>query len=151
MITARRIFNILAVCGTAVFTGALMTIGLTLGSYWKSLSPAEFLDWFSKNSHFIGRTLPPCLTARLEWVDVQQRYLWGAALVCVVGLLVITSVYNGPMNSQFASKSVSPDQVPAALNINHVNGSGNLPQSPVGVLQYFQARHFRSTPASARR
>jgi anthrone oxygenase-like protein len=125
-VTIRLIFNVLAVCGTAAFTGALLTIGLTLGSHWKSLSPEAFLDWFSTNSHFIGRTLPVCLAATLlgltgslwlGWPDVQQRYLWGGALVCVLGLLVITAVYNGPMNSQFASKSVSPDQIPGALNM----------------------------------
>ncbi len=55
--TARLVFNILPVCGTAVFTGGLLTIGLTLGSYWQSLPPIEFLDWFSKNSHFIARAI----------------------------------------------------------------------------------------------
>jgi len=31
--------------------------------------------------------------------------------------LVITSVYNGPINSQFTSKSVPADRVPAILNV----------------------------------
>jgi uncharacterized membrane protein len=119
------IFNILAVCGTCIFTGVLLTIGLTLGSHWKSLPPAEFLDGFAKNLRFIGRTLPVCLTAMLlglvgslwlGWSNPEQRYLWGVALVCIVGHLVITSIYNGPMNSQFASKSIPPDRVAAALN-----------------------------------
>lgn len=124
--TLRLIFNILAVCGTPIFTGVLLTIGLTLGSYWKSLPPAEFLDGFAEQLHFIGRTLPVCLAAMLlglagslwlGWANPQQRYLWGASLACIIGLLIITSIYNGPMNSQFASKAITPDQVPAALNI----------------------------------
>jgi hypothetical protein len=32
-------------------------------------------------------------------------------------LLVLTAIYNGPMNSQFASKSVPADQVAAMLTI----------------------------------
>jgi uncharacterized membrane protein len=123
--TLRLIFNILAVCGAGVFTGALMNIGLSFGPYWQSLPPAEFLDWFSKNAHFIGRTitlsLAPALVGLvaslwLSWSDTGQRILWGAALLCIIGLLVITAIYHLPTNSQFAAKSVSPEQVPAALN-----------------------------------
>lgn len=123
--TARLIFNILAVCGTAVFTGTLLTIGLTLGPYWKSLPAAEFLDWFSKNIHFIGRWLPVYLATIalglagslwLGWADSHQRYLWGAAIICIAGLLIITVVYNGRMNSQFVAKSIPLEHVPVVLN-----------------------------------
>lgn len=124
--TLRLILNILAVCGTSAFTGALLAIGLTLGSYWRSLPPAAFLDWFSRKSHFIARALPVCLAASLlglagslwsGWADARQRHLWSAALLCILGLLVITSRYNGPMNHRFASKSIPLDQVPAALDM----------------------------------
>jgi hypothetical protein len=37
-VTLRLILNILAVGGTSVFTGALLTIGLTLGSCWEELA-----------------------------------------------------------------------------------------------------------------
>ncbi|MDK1494167.1 hypothetical protein QN219_29810 [Sinorhizobium sp. 7-81] len=40
---------------------------------------------------------------------MQQRYLWGVALVCIID--------NGPMNSQFVSKSIPPDRVAAVLSI----------------------------------
>ena len=123
--TARPIFNVLAVCGTAVFTGMLLTIGLTLGPYWKSLPPAEFLDWFSRHSHLVGQTIAPVLfptllglagSLWLGWSDARRRHLWGAALVCILVLLVVTSIYNGPLNGQFVSKAVPPDEVPAALD-----------------------------------
>jgi hypothetical protein len=124
--TLRLILNIIAVCGTAIFTGTMLNIGLSVVPYWQSLSPAEFLDWFSKNNHFIGRTIPlyvvPALLGLagslwLDWSEGRQRMLWGVALLCVVGLLVITAVYHLPTNSQFAAKSISPDQVPATLNV----------------------------------
>ncbi|MDB0573941.1 DUF1772 domain-containing protein [Ralstonia solanacearum] len=124
--TLRLIFNMLAVCGTGVFNGALLFIGVTLGAYWKSLPPVEFLEWFSRNSHFIARSLPVCLAASVvglagslwaDWQSEQQRYLWCAALLCIAVLLIITSLYNGPMNRQFSSRSMLPDQVPKALKI----------------------------------
>jgi hypothetical protein len=37
--TARLIFNILAVIGAAAFTGVMLNIGLTFGAYWKGLPP----------------------------------------------------------------------------------------------------------------
>ena len=122
----RLVFNMLAVCGTGVFAGALLFIGVTLGAYWKSLSPVEFLDWFSRNSHFIARSLPICLAASIvglagslwaDWQSEQLKYIWGAALLCMAALLIITSLYNGPMNRQFASRSISPEQVHAALQV----------------------------------
>lgn len=147
MMALRLIFNILAVCGTAIFTGALLTIGLTLGAYWQSLTPGKFLDWFSKNSYLVGGTLPVYLATALlglagsiwlGWADTQQRYLWGAALACILGLLVITSVYHGPMNSQFIAKSIPLDRVPKALNmwltLHTVRIALALAASVIGVI-----------------
>lgn len=123
--TARFGFNVLAVCGTAIFTGALLNIGLTFGLYWKSLSPAEFLDWYARNLRFFAPTIAVCLAATLvglpgslwlTWSDVRHRTLWGAALACIVVLLGITAVVNGPLNGQFAGKAMALDQVPAALD-----------------------------------
>jgi hypothetical protein len=120
------IFNIAAICGAAVFTGAMMNIGLSFVPYWQSLPPAEFLDWFSRNGVFIGSTIPlyiaPTLVGLtgslwLSWSDSYQRVLWAAALLCIIGLLVITAVYHLPTNSQFTAKSVPPDQVPTVLNM----------------------------------
>ena len=146
-VTLRLIFNVLAVCGTAVFTGAMMNIGLSFVPYWQSLPPAEFLDWFSKNGSFIGRTIPLYLAPTLVglagslwlgWSDSHQRMLWSAALVCIVGLLVITAVYHLPANSQFANKSISPDQIPRALNmwltLHTVRIALGLIASVVGVI-----------------
>lgn len=122
---ARFAINMLAVCGTAMFTGALLNIGLTFGPYWKSLDPADFLDWYARNLHFFALTISLCLGATLvgllgsvwsSWSDVRNRTLWSAALACIVILLTITAIINGPLNGQFSSKSVPIEQVPAALN-----------------------------------
>lgn len=118
------IFHILAVCGTAVFTGFLLTTGLVFGGYWQSLTPTELLDWFSKHLNLFARPAPILLVALtglagslfFDWTNVHQRYYWIASLLCMVLLLIITFTINGPMNTQFAAKAIEPDHVPSALN-----------------------------------
>lgn len=143
----RLIFNILAVCGTAVFTGAMVNIGLSFVPYWQSLPPSDFLDWFSKNSGFIGYTIPIYLAPTLiglagslwlSWPNAKLRYLWAAATLCIIGLLVITAVYHLPTNSQFAAKSVSVDQIPEMLStwlmLHAVRIALGLMASVIGVI-----------------
>jgi Anthrone oxygenase len=123
--SARLVFNILAICGAASFAGVMLNIGLTLGAYWKGLAPAAFLDWFSANSHLIGRTIPffvvPTLIGLLaslwiDWNDAATRNLWLAALACLGGIMAITSAYHLPTNNVFASRSIALDQVEPTLN-----------------------------------
>lgn len=121
----KSVAQTLAVCGMAIFTGVMLNIGLTLGAYWKSLSPAEFLDWFSTNSHFIARTIPlitlPTLIALiasiwLNWDNSSVRNLWLLSLLCMLGIAAITFAWHLPTNSLFANKDIPLDDVPARLN-----------------------------------
>ncbi|MGB9374315.1 MAG: hypothetical protein WCA82_09165, partial [Jiangellales bacterium] len=57
----RRVYLNLAVVGSAMFTGVMLTIGLALGRYWLSLEPQEFAAWFDAN--FI--LLLPCVALTL--------------------------------------------------------------------------------------
>jgi ABC-type amino acid transport system permease subunit len=54
----RLIFNSLSISGAAMFAGVMFAIGVILGGYWRSLSPADFLEWFSRNNVFIMRAIP---------------------------------------------------------------------------------------------
>ncbi|CAH2396406.1 DUF1772 domain-containing protein [Mesorhizobium ventifaucium] len=121
----RLLFNILAISGSAMFAGVMLTIGVTLGGYWKSLPAAEFLDWFSQNDQFIIRTIPfvvvPTLigligSLSLSWSEGGIRSLWIGAIACVVAVLVLTMAWFLPTNAQFATKSIPLDQVPARLD-----------------------------------
>jgi hypothetical protein len=54
----RLIFNSLSISGAAMFAGVMFAIRVILGGYWRSLSPADFLEWFSRNNVFIMRAIP---------------------------------------------------------------------------------------------
>lgn len=123
--SARLVSNMLAVCGAASFAGVMLNIGLTLGPYWKGLAPAAFLDWFSANSHLIGRTIPYLVVPTLiglaaslwiDWNDSATRNLWLASLFCVAGIMAITFAYHLPTNSVFATKTIALDEVGPTLN-----------------------------------
>jgi uncharacterized membrane protein len=123
--SARLVFNLFAVCGAASFAGAMLVIGLTLGAYWRRLTPQAFLDWFSANSQLIGRTIPlfalPTAVGLigslwLDWSNASARMLWIAALVCALGLGVITAIYHLPTNNAFIAKSVPLEDVASTLD-----------------------------------
>ncbi len=123
---ARLIFYIFAVCGAGLFTGVMLTIGLTLGFYWKSLPPLEFLNWFKENSHLIARTIPvvvlPTLIGLvgsiwLSWDSQAVRYLWVASFLCIIGVLLITVSYHLPTNAGFIAGTIKTEDVPSLLNM----------------------------------
>ena len=117
-------FNILAICGAAGFSGVMLCIGLTLGGYWRSLAPAEFLDWFAANNQFVARSIPvvflPTLigligSVWLAWGSPGFR-LWLASLLCLIVVAILTFAYFVPANTAFANKSVEEAATTARLN-----------------------------------
>ncbi|NTJ66648.1 DUF1772 domain-containing protein [Agrobacterium rhizogenes] len=121
----RLLFNILAISGSAMFAGVMLTIAVTLGGYWKSLPPSEFLDWFGQNGEFIVRSIPlvvaPTLIGLagslwLGWSENGARALWIGSTVCIAAVLILTAAWFLPTNAQFAAKLVPLDEVPARLD-----------------------------------
>ena len=122
--TTRLVFNIIAICGVATFAGVMLSIGLILGAYWKSLAPAAFLHWFGANAHFIARSIPIVVVPAaiglavslwLGW-PTPARFLWLAALAGLAGVMIITVAYHLPANAVFEAKSIALEEVPAALD-----------------------------------
>lgn len=121
----RLLLNILAISGSAMFAGVMLTIAVTLGGYWKSLPPSDFLDWFSQNGEFIMRTIPlvvaPTLIGLagslwLGWSESEARALWIGAIMCIATVLILTAAWFLPTNAQFAAKLIPLDEVPARLD-----------------------------------
>jgi hypothetical protein len=42
-----------------LLAGGMLVIGISLASFWKSLSPSDFQAWFASHSHLIGRLMIP--------------------------------------------------------------------------------------------
>lgn len=117
--------NALAVCGAAACAGAMMLIGYALGSFWRSLPPAAFLDWFSANSYLLGRVMFTLtgVTALglvsslwLDRKDTRLRVLWGGALASVFVVGLVTTVYELPLNAAFMARATPVNEVGAALD-----------------------------------
>lgn len=119
----RLLFGVLAICGTGIFTGAMLTIGLTLGGFWKNLPPAEFLDWFGANEFLIVRSIAVAavpsaigVLASLWFGPAPARLWWGVAAVALVVLGAITAIFHLPINAAFAARSVPVDQVASTID-----------------------------------
>ena len=122
----QAVFNILAICGSAWFSGAMLCIGLTLGGYWRSLPPDEFLTWFAANNQLVARTIPVTVVPAciglvgsiwMAWgTSASTLTLWVLRMVCFIGVLVFTFAYFVPTNTAFASGSFDVAEVPAKLN-----------------------------------
>lgn len=103
----RLVYLNLAVVGSAMFTGVMLTIGLALGRYWLGLEPQEFAAWFDAN--FI--LLLPCVAVTLvpafigvgwllkqDWHVPRLRRAWLIALAGIGTASLITVVYHLPAN-----------------------------------------------------
>ena len=115
---------ILSCLGTSLFTGTMICIGLAFGSYWTSLPPDAFLDWFAANSHFIVRTIPVValpaaigLFGTLWFVrrERSNRMTWIVGASCFSGIAVLTLGYHLPTNAAFSAGMIAPADVEATL------------------------------------
>jgi len=120
----RAIFNILAICGAACFAGVMFSIGVTLGGYWRSLTTAEFLDWFASNNQFISRSIPPTFlpafigvvgSVWLSWGAPEGRY-WVLSALCILVVAILTFAFFVPTNTAFASGTL--DEATGAAKLN---------------------------------
>ncbi|TDT75651.1 uncharacterized protein DUF1772 [Litoreibacter halocynthiae] len=120
----KAVFNILAICGAAGFSGVMLSIGVTLGGYWRSLPSGDFLDWFAANNQFASKTIPllvlPTLIGLigsiwLSWGTAELKY-WLASGLCVLVVAVLTFAYFVPSNTAFASGAMDGANVAVKLN-----------------------------------
>lgn len=119
------LFKILAVTGSAMFAGVMLAIGVILGGYWKSLPPADFLEWFAQHNQLVMRAIPIVVLPTLiglagvlwfDWSNGINRAIWFGAAGCIVAVLAITIAYYVPSNAAFAAKTVPVDQVSGKLD-----------------------------------
>ena len=116
---------LLAICGAGAFTGVMLNIGLTLGSFWKSIPPAAFLDWFADNEFRIVRSIavvaiPTAIgvlgSLLLSLGRPRALLWWSVATGALVTLAAITMIFHLPINAAFASRSMPLADVGAAVD-----------------------------------
>ncbi len=109
--------NALAVISAAAFFGANLFIGLSMGVYWLSLPPADFVaQFFPQFSNFLYTIMPIflgmlvglILSARLDWDHAAARRNWVIALWLYLAVSVITVFFHMPLNMRLAAAIGSP-------------------------------------------
>lgn len=121
----RLIFYTLAICGTAGFSGVMITIGVSFGGYWRSLPPAEFLEWYGKNVQFVSNAIPiivvPAFIGLIgavwaSWSVASVRNLWFVSCLLFIIVAIMTFAYFVPANTAFANSDIAVADVTAKLN-----------------------------------
>jgi hypothetical protein len=92
-----------------LLTGAMLVIGVSLVSFWKSLSPGDFQVWFATHSHLIGRLMIPLGIGGLAvsvaaviagWRSSARGWLLTAA-VSAMGVMVTYPLFFATANETF--------------------------------------------------
>jgi Domain of unknown function (DUF1772) len=100
-----------------LLAGGMLVIGVSLVSFWKSLSPSEFQAWFASYSHLVGWLMIPLgvrgtaitvATAVACWRGsaMSRRWLLAAA-VSVTGVMVTYPLFFAATNEAFARGGLS--------------------------------------------
>lgn len=115
--TYRARVNALAVITSGGFFGANLFIGLSMGVYWLSLPPADYMaQFFPQFSNFLFTIMPLFLTmlvglilsARLDWGNASARRNWAIALWLYLAISLITIFFHMPLNVRLATAVGSP-------------------------------------------
>ncbi|WP_127114752.1 anthrone oxygenase family protein [Shimia sediminis] len=111
------------IVASGMFAGVMLFIGITLGGFYQSLPPQQFLNWFATNNGFIQDTIPlvsmPALLGTilctvLFWRRPARKW-WVATLSCWLGVAVLTFGFFVPTNSAFAAGNMPIADAPETL------------------------------------
>ena len=121
--TYRRRVNALAIVASAAFFGGDLFIGLSMGGYWLSLAPLDFMNGFWGQFTAFLYTIMPLflltlvglvLSARLDWQQPQLKRLWLWAIGLYVVVSLITLGYHMPENLRLHAALYTADEAAAA-------------------------------------
>jgi len=125
MTAAVYALQLLSTAALGLFAGAMLTEGLLLVPWWRSLAPGEFLSWYAANGSRLQDYFGPLtwLAGLLAlggafasiWSGHPGR--WAAAVAAALMLLAVSSffVYFGRANASFAAGAVRAADLPAEL------------------------------------
>jgi hypothetical protein len=109
-----------------LLAGGMLVIGVSLVSFWKSLSPSDFQAWFASHSHLVGRLMIPlgvggiavtvaAVVACWRGSATGRRWLLIAA-VSVMGVMVTYPLFFAATNDAFVRGGLSDAAARALLD-----------------------------------
>lgn len=113
------------VIASSAFAGANLFIGLSMGVFWLSLAPLEFVNDFGPQFQRFLLTIMPLflvtlagliLSLRMDWDRSELRRNWLYALCAFVALSLITLGFHVPENLRLLSAAYSAENADAARN-----------------------------------
>lgn len=115
----------LAVASLGIFVGAMLTEGLVLVPYWRSLSAEAFYSWYQANDkRLLGFFGPLTWLAALAalaaagiswWTATAGRWYAVAAAACMLVVVSMFFVYFAQVNAAFSQGSLPASELRVAL------------------------------------
>jgi hypothetical protein len=120
------VLQMVSLAAWGLFAGAQLAEGCLLVPYWRSLAPADFLDWYAANDRrlvaFFGPLTIAITLASLAFmvaaIAAWHPARWSAVLSAVVAGVVVAAffAYFKDANARFAAKRISDEALPAELS-----------------------------------
>jgi Anthrone oxygenase len=109
-----------------LLAGGMLVIGVSLVSFWQSLSPSEFQAWFASHSHLVGRVMIPlgvggvavtvaAVVACWHGKAPARRWLLIAA-VSALGVMVTYPLFFEATNAAFVRGGLSDSEARSLLD-----------------------------------
>lgn len=104
---------------SAAFAGGNLFIGLSIGGYWISLSPVDYMAVFFGQWLFFLLTIMPLLLMTLYGLIKSAKYdadtpaiasYWRPAILCLIATCLITILFHMPLNLRLGAATFTPEQ-----------------------------------------
>lgn len=125
MNTLCHVLQLLSVASLGIFAGSMLTEGLVLVPYWRSLPPREFFAWYAANDQRLLGFFGPLtmVTAALTQVASLGSFVaevpgrWPTLVAALLSLTVLSTffIYFKQANESFDAASLGHDDLPAEL------------------------------------
>jgi hypothetical protein len=109
-------FLILTCLVLGLLAGGMLVIGVSLVSFWQSLSPSDFQAWFAAHSHLVGRLMIPLGVGAIAitvaavvacWRGPTTRRWLLIAALAAMGVMVTYPFFFAATNAAFVRGGLS--------------------------------------------
>ena len=109
-----------------LLAGGMLVIGVSLVSFWKSLSPSDFQAWFASYSHLIGRVMIPLGIGGLAFAVAAVVVSWRGSATAgrwllmaagsTIGVMVTYPLFFEATNEAFVRGNLSDSAARSLLD-----------------------------------